>query len=138
MTTTEYRAHFSLWAILAAPLIAGNDLRNMSTDTREILTNKEVIAVNQDPLGQQGRRVWKEDDLEIWAKQMQDGSRAVALLNRGPSEQPITITWEQIGYPGHLSAAVRDLWAHKDLGKVSEKFSSQVKSHGVVMITVRP
>jgi alpha-galactosidase len=138
MTTNEYRAHFSLWAILAAPLIAGNDLRNMSPDTREILTNKEVIAVNQDPLGRQARRVWKDGDLEIWSKEMQDGSRAVALLNRGASERPITLTWEQVGYPGHLNASVRDLWAHKDLGKFSEKFSAPVKSHEVVMMTVRP
>lgn len=138
MTAAEYRAHFSLWAILAAPLIAGNDLRNMSADTREILTNKEVIAVNQDPLGRQGQRVWKEGDTEIWAKEMQDGSRAVALLNRGGSAQTITVTWEQIGYPAHLSAAVRDLWAHKDLGKFSARFSAPVKSHEVVMVTVRP
>jgi len=83
MTTTEYRAHFSLWAMLAAPLIAGNDLRNMTPEIRDILTNKEVIAVDQDPLGRQGRRVWKGGDLEVWGKQLQDGGRAVALLNRG-------------------------------------------------------
>lgn len=138
MTATEYRAHFSLWAILAAPLIAGNDLRNMSVETREILTNKEVIAVNQDPLGHQGRRVWKDGELEIWSKEMQDGSRAVALLNRGPSLQDITVKWEQIGYPEHLSAAVRDLWAHKDLGKFSGKFSASVQSHEVVMLRIIP
>src|SRR5437773_7701686 len=70
MTTDEYRAHFSLWAILAAPLLAGNDLRDMKPEIRDILTNKEVIAVNQDPLGRQGRRVRKDGDLEVWAKQM--------------------------------------------------------------------
>jgi alpha-galactosidase len=138
MTTTEYRAHFSLWAMLAAPLIAGNDLRNMTPETREILTNKEVIAVDQDPLGREGRRVWKEGDLEVWAKQMQDGSRAVALLNRGPSSQDVAVKWEQVGYPGHLSAAVRDLWAHKDLGKFTGKFSAPVGSHAVMMLRVSP
>ena len=138
MTATEYRSHFSLWAILAAPLIAGNDLRNMSPETHDILTNKEVIAVDQDPLGREGRRVAKDGDLEIWAKQMQDGSRAVVLLNRGSSTQPITLNWEQIGYPAHLSASVRDLWAHKDLGRFMQKFSAPVESHGVVMIMVRP
>jgi alpha-galactosidase len=138
MTTTEYRSHFSLWAILAAPLIAGNDLRNMSPEIHDILTNKEVIAVDQDPMGREGRRVWKDGDLEVWAKQMQDGSRAVALLNRGSSLQEITVTWEQIGYPGHLNATVRDLWAHKDLGKVTERFSAPVESHGIIMVTVRP
>jgi len=138
MSTTEYRSHFSLWAILAAPLIAGNDLRTMTAETHDILTNKEVIAIDQDPLGHEGRRVAKDDDLEIWAKQMQDGGRAVVLLNRGGSSHDISVTWEELGYPGHLSAAVRDLWAHKDLGKFSAKFSAPVESHGVVMVTVRP
>jgi len=138
LTTTENRTHFSLWAIMAAPLIAGNDLRNMPPDVKEILTNKEVIAVDQDPLGRQGRRVWKDGDLEVWAKQLQDGSRAVVLLNRGASQQTVTGTWEQIGYPDHLSASVRDLWAHKDLGKFTGKFSAPVESHGVVVIVVKP
>jgi alpha-galactosidase len=138
MTTTEYRSHFSLWAILAAPLIAGNDLRNMTPEIRDILTNKEVIAIDQDPMGRQGRRVWKEGDLEVWGKQLKDGSRGVVLLNRGGAQQEITVTWEQMGYPAHLSAAVRDLWAHKDLGKFTGKFSAPVESHGVVMIKLMP
>jgi alpha-galactosidase len=138
MTDTEYRSHFSLWAILAAPLIAGNDLRSMTPETRDILTNKEVIAVDQDALGREGERVAKQGDLEVWARQLHDGSRAVVLLNRGPSEQEITVNWEELGYPEHLSAAVRDLWQHKDLGKFTGKFSAPVVSHGVVMVTVRP
>jgi alpha-galactosidase len=138
MTTTEYRSHFSLWALMAAPLMAGNDLRSMAPEIRDILTNKEVIAIDQDPLGRQGRRVTKDGDLEVWAKQLKDGDRAVILLNRSGSSREITVNWEQIGYPAHLSAAVRDLWAHKDLGKFIEKFSAQVESHGVVMVTVRP
>lgn len=138
MTTTEYRSHFSLWAILAAPLIAGNDLRTMTPEIRDILTNNEVIAVDQDALGREGRRVSKQGDLEVWAKQIEDGSRAVILLNRGSSEQPITVNWEKIGYPGHLSATVRDLWAHKDLGKFTGKFSAPVESHGVVLVRVTP
>ncbi|HEY7353493.1 MAG TPA: glycoside hydrolase family 27 protein [Terriglobales bacterium] len=138
MTNTEYRSHFSLWAILAAPLIAGNDLRSMTPEIRDILTNKEVIAVDQDSVGREGRRVGKEGDLEIWAKQMHDGSRAVILLNRGGSTQSMTVNWEQIGYPANLSASVRDLWAHKDLGKSTGKFSAPVESHGVVMVTVKP
>jgi alpha-galactosidase len=138
MTNTEYRSHFSLWAIMAAPLMSGNDIRSMSPEIREILTNREVIAVDQDPLGQQGRRVWKNGDLEVWSKQLQDGSRAVLLLNRGGSQQTVTATWEQIGYPAHLSASVRDLWAHKDLGKSTGKLSAPVESHGVVVVTVKP
>jgi alpha-galactosidase len=138
MTTTEYRSHFSLWALMAAPLIAGNDLRSMTPEIHDILTNNEVIAIDQDPLGRQGRRVWKDGDLEVWSKQLQDGSRAVILLNRGASSHEITASWEQIGYPAHLSAAVRDLWAHKDLGKFTGKVSAPVESHGVVMLTIRP
>jgi len=138
MTTTEYRTHFSLWAIMAAPLIAGNDLRSMTPEIHDILTNKEVIAVDQDPLGRQGRRVWKDGDSEVWTKQLKDGDRAVILLNRGSSAQVITVPWQQIGYPDHLSAAVRDLWAHKDLGKFTGKFSATVASHGVLMVVVRP
>jgi alpha-galactosidase len=138
MTDVENRSHFSLWAMLAAPLIAGNDLRNMRPEIRDILTNKEVIAINQDPLGSQGRRVSKDGDREVWAKQLQDGSRAVILFNRGPAEQNIVATWEEIGYPAHLSASVRDLWQHKDVGKITGKFSAIVPSHGVVMVTVRP
>ena len=138
MTASEYRAHFSLWCILNAPLIAGNDLRNMSPEIKEILTNKEVIAINQDPLGREGHRVWKDGDLEIWAKPMQDGSRAVLLLNRGAAESEITVPWTALAYPDHLSASVRDLWAHKDLGKFTGKFSAKVPSHDVVVITIKP
>jgi len=138
MTTTEYRSHFSLWALMAAPLMAGNDLRSMTPEIRDILTNKEVIAIDQDSLGRQGRRVAKDGDLEVWAKQLKNGDRAVILLNRSSSAQQITANWEQLGYPEHLSASVRDLWTHKDLGKSTGKFSAQVESHGVVMVTVRP
>ena len=123
---------------MAAPLMAGNDIRKMTAEIRDILTNKEVLAVDQDALGVQGRRVWKDGDLEVWSKQLQDGNRAVLLLNRGSSQQTVTATWEQIGYPGHVSAAVRDLWAHKDLGKFTGKFSAPVESHGVVVVAVRP
>jgi len=138
MTTNEYRAHFSLWSVLAAPLIAGNDLRSMKPEIKEILTNKEVIAINQDALGREGKRVWKEGDLEIWAKPMKDGSRAAVLLNRSASEAEITVAWPTLAYPEHVSAAVRDLWAHKDLGKFTGKFSAKVGSHDVVVVTVRP
>jgi alpha-galactosidase len=138
MTTDEYRAHFSLWSILAAPLLAGNDLRDMKPEIHDILTNKEVIAVNQDALGRQGRRVRKDGDLEVWAKQMQDGSRSVVLLNRDVSEKEIAVSWEDIGYPSHLSASVRDLWHAKDLGQHQEKFSASVAPHSVVMVKIAP
>ena len=138
MSDTEYRSHFSLWAILAAPLIAGNDLRDMRPAIHDILTNKEVIAVDQDALGREGERVAKDGDLEVWSKQMKDGSRAVVLLNRSDSEKEITATWEALGYPAKLSASVRDLWQHKDLGKLTAQFSARVVSHGVAMVSVKP
>lgn len=138
MTTTEYQSHLSLWAILAAPLMAGNDLRTMKPEIRNILTNKEVIAVDQDVLGRQGRRIHKDGDLEVWAKQLADGSRAVVLLNRAVGPREITARWQDLGYPAHLKAAVRDLWQHKELGDFKDTFSATVPSHGVVMITVKP
>jgi alpha-galactosidase len=138
MTDTEYRSHLSLWAILAAPLIAGNDVRDMRPEIRDILTNKEVIAVDQDPLGSEGKRVKKNGDLEVWAKQMTDGTRAVILFNRGSAEREVSVNWADISYPNHLQAEVRDLWQKKDLGRFTGSFSASVVSHGVVMVTVRP
>jgi alpha-galactosidase len=138
MTPTEYRSHFVMWCILAAPLMAGNDIMHMTDDTRAILTNREMIAIDQDALGIQGHRVRKDGDLEIWSKQLSDGSRAVALLNRGAGEQKMTANWTDIGYPESLSAQVRDIWNHKDLGKKSGSFSADVPSHGVVVIKVKP
>ncbi|HEY3581772.1 MAG TPA: glycoside hydrolase family 27 protein, partial [Pyrinomonadaceae bacterium] len=138
MTTNEYRAHFSLWCLLSAPLMAGNDLRSMTPEIKEILTNREVIAVDQDPLGLQGRRVKREGDREVWMKQLADGGRAVVLFNRGPKTAELSLSWIDIGYPPHLSAHVRDLWTGKDLGQMSGKFSAEAPSHDVVMVTIKP
>ena len=138
MSTTEYKSHFSLWSMLAAPLIAGNDLKNMTPEIKEILTNKEVLAINQDSMGIQARRVHKNGDLEVWAKQLHDGSRAVVLFNRGTTDAAISADWPELGYPARLPATVRDLWAKKDLGKFTEQFSAKVASHGVVMVRVTP
>ncbi|ASG23283.1 glycoside hydrolase family 27 protein [Nitrospirillum viridazoti] len=138
MTDTEYRAHFSLWALLAAPLIAGNDLTSMSPATKAILTNAEVIAVDQDALGAQGRRVAKQGDVEVWARPLASGDRAVVLLNRGTAPARITVNWADLGYPAKLSAKVRDLWLAKDQGTSKGGYTAEVAPHGVVMVTVRP
>jgi alpha-galactosidase len=138
MTKEEYRAHFSMWALFSAPLLAGNDISNMTADTKEILLNKEVIAIDQDPLGRQGRRVKKTGDQEIWSKQLQDGSRAVVLLNRGPAAAKIVVSWTDIGYPDSLPASVRNLWTAKDLGKQTGTYSADIPSHGAVMLTIKP
>jgi alpha-galactosidase len=138
MTKEEYRTHFSMWAILAAPLLAGNDVVNMTADTKEILLNKDVIAIDQDPLGQQGRRVKKTGDIEVWSKQLQDGGRAVALLNRGAASAKISVAWTDIGYPDTVSANVQDLWTKKESSAVKSGYSAEVPSHGVVMVRVKP
>ena len=138
MTTPEYRAHFSFWALLAAPLMSGNDVRSMSAETKDILENKEVIAIDQDVLGRQGRRIKKEGDLEVWGRPLKDGGRAVIFFNRGKAEGEITVTWEEIAYPGHLSAKVRDLWEHKDLGSFTGSYKAKVAPHSVVMVRVMP
>ncbi len=138
MTDTEYRAHFSLWCLLAAPLMAGNDLRTMKPATRDILINKEVIAVDQDPLGKQGSRVRDDGDLEVWARPLADGGRAVILLNRGKKEAPITVGWTELGYPRTLEAKVRDLWKHQDMGSFKDGFTAAVAPHGVVMVRITP
>jgi alpha-galactosidase len=138
MSKEEYRTHFSMWAMLAAPLLAGNDIANMTADTKEILLNKDVIAIDQDALGQQGRRVKKAGDLEVWSKQLQDGGRAVALLNRGAATAKISVAWTDIGYPDAISANVRDLWTKKEFSAVRSGYSVEVPSHGVVMVRVKP
>jgi alpha-galactosidase len=134
MTTEEYRTHFSMWAELAAPLMAGNDLSAMSAETKEILTNAEVIAVDQDPLGKQGDRVKKEGDLEVWSRTLSDGGRAVVLLNRSDNSKSIKVFWEELGYPRSLRLHVRDLWKHQDLSPSAGDFEAPVASHGVVML----
>lgn len=138
LSDTEARAHFSLWAMMAAPLIAGNDVARMSEATRAILLNKEVIAVDQDPLGRQGRRVRDNGDQEIWSKPLADGSRAVLLLNRGAAPARLTVNWPEIGYTATTRAAVRDLWAHRDVGRVRARYAAVVPAHGATMLTVRP
>jgi len=137
MTDDEYRAHFSLWAVMSAPLMAGNDVRAMPPATREILGNKEVIAVDQDSLGVQGMLVQEPGiDLQVWSKPLADGSRAVVLLNRSGLQTVIATSWRAIGLTG--SARVRDLWAHSDLGAFTGRFSATVPAHGVVMVRITP
>lgn len=138
MTTTEYESHFSLWAMLAAPLIAGNDLSTMDADTLRILTNKDVIAVDQDPLGQQAKRIWKEGDLEIWARPLKGGDQAVVLFNRGAAPAEMSVTWEQLNLPAGLKVQVKDLWSKKVTKNVKARFGGTVASHGVIMVRLTP
>jgi alpha-galactosidase len=132
MTAEEYRTHISLWAILASPLIAGNDLSKMSAETIAILTNKDVIAVDQDKAGKQGDRVTAEGPLEIWARPLADGSKAVGLFNRNENRQTITADFKKLGFTGKVK--VRDLWLRKDLGEMEGKYTATVAGHGVVLL----
>ncbi|HVY41168.1 MAG TPA: glycoside hydrolase family 27 protein [Polyangia bacterium] len=138
MSADEDRSHFGMWAILAAPLIAGNDIRSMSATTKAILTNADVIAVDQDPLGKQGTLVATPgSNLQVWSKQMSGTNvRAVALFNRSGAAASMSVTWSQIGLPAG-AATVRDLYAQKDLGSFNDSYmAASVPSHGIVMLKI--
>jgi len=135
MNKDEYRTHMSLWCLLAAPLLAGNDLSKMTPDTLAILTNPEVIAVDQDAFGIQGHRVAQEGQLEVWVKLLADGSKAVGLFNRGESVMPVTAYFRDVGIGD--AALVRDLWEKRDLGVFNSSFTAQVPTHGVVLLKVK-
>jgi alpha-galactosidase len=139
MTDLEYRSHFTMWALMAAPLIAGNDLRNMSQSTIDILTAPEVIAVNQDPLGVQGvlaGAIVGTRQPEVWYKILTgDNVRAVALLNRSDRTADITVKWIDIGLPSG-PASVRDLWQRRDAGMFENSYTAAVPSHGVVLVRI--
>jgi alpha-galactosidase len=138
MTPAEYRAHFSLWAMMASPLMAGNDIAHMNETTKSILLNKEVIAVDQDKLGIQGHRVWKDGDREVWVKPLAGGGRALLLFNRGEQAATIRATAEQLSYPSNVRARARDLWVHKDLPRWSGSIEATVEPHGVAMFRIEP
>jgi len=137
MTPDEYRAHFSLWCILAAPLMAGNDLRTMSRETAFILTNPDVIAVDQDELGIQGRRIRKEGELEVWVKPLADGSQAVALFNRGQDKERISVAWPELEIETS-TCYVRDLWRRQERGRFLSGYAADVPPHAVVLVKVKP
>jgi alpha-galactosidase len=138
MTTDQDRSHFSMWAMLGAPLLAGNDIRAMSTTAQGILTNTEIIAVDQDPLGKQGQLVaTPKANQQIWSKMLSaQNTFAVALLNRTATAASMTVQWGALGL-ATSHASVRDLWAHTDLGTFSESYTSTaIPSDGVVMLRV--
>jgi len=135
MTDTEYRTHMSLWSMLAAPLIAGNDVRNMSPAIREILTNREVIAIDQDKAGHQAKRVWQSGQQEIWSRALADGDTAVAVFNRAPQDARIMFRWADAGIP-KTPSCIRDLWRHADQEASGPEYSVEVPGHGVVLLRV--
>ena len=134
MTDDEYRTHMSLWSMLAAPLLAGNDLRDMTQAIRDILMNREVIAIDQDGAGRQGHRVSQAGDQEIWVRDLAAGAKAVALFNRAPDASHMTVRWADLGIIPRGMA--RDLWAHADVLIDGPTYSASVPGHGVVMLKV--
>lgn len=135
LSDTESRAHFSLWALLNAPLIAGNDIRSMSAATRAILTNTDVIAVDQDWGGIQGHKVRDDGDQEVWVKPMSSGAVAVVLLNRGGGTRTISTTASEVGLAPTGQYTVRDLWSHTDASSGSV-ISASVPAHGAAMLLI--
>lgn len=134
MTDTEYRAHFSLWALLNAPLIAGNDIRSMNDATRAILTNRDVIGVDQDWGGSQGFQV-RAGEQQVWAKPMANGAKAVVLLNRADTPATISVAPSELGLAKDDSYRTRDLWAHTD-GTIRDALTAEVPGHGAAMYIV--
>jgi alpha-galactosidase len=134
MKDFEYRTHMTLWALLAAPLIAGNDLTAMTPATKEILMNKEVIAVDQDKAGRQGDRVYAEGPIEVWSRDLADGSKAVAIFNLAESVLIIPVDFSKLGFKGPVNA--RDLWEHKDLGVIKEVYTAKLFHHSCQLLKV--
>ena len=136
LTPNEQYTHISLWCLLASPLLIGCDMTQLDEFTLGLLTNDEVLDVNQDPLGRQAARISQNGSLEVWAKDMEDGSKAVGLFNRGNDEQNVTAEWSALGLNGEQN--VRDLWRQKDLGKFTGQFQAPVGRHGVVLVKIGP
>ncbi|AEE79507.1 Melibiase family protein [Arabidopsis thaliana] len=142
MTYEEYRGHFSIWALMKAPLLIGCDVRNMTAETLEILSNKEIIAVNQDPLGVQGRKIQangENDCQQVWSGPLSGDRMVVALWNRCSEPATITASWDMIGLESTISVSVRDLWQHKDVTEnTSGSFEAQVDAHDCHMYVLTP
>lgn len=135
LTPNEQYTHISLWSLLAAPLLIGCDMTQLDEFTLSLLTNDEVIDVNQDPLGRQAARVVQHGSLEVWAKDMEDGSKAVGLFNRGSGEETVVVKWSDLEIQGEQR--VRDLWRQQDLGKLAGQFEAKVGRHGVVLVNIK-
>jgi alpha-galactosidase len=136
MSVDEYRTHMSLWVLLAAPLLAGNDLSHMTEADRRILTNKDAIAMDQDSLGRQGERLHQAGDLDVWTRPLSRGRVAVGLFNRAWSPRDVSVDLNEIGFPG--GAALRDVWKEQDLGRHTGVFTDVVPRHGATLLIVSP
>lgn len=144
MTNTEDKSHFTLWSMMASPLFSGNDLRIMKPETLKILTNKEMIAINQDALGIQGFKYQSENGIDVWVKPLSNDNWAIVFLNRSDTSQKINFDWKKhviedkdFKFTLDLNNQVyhlRDLWEHKDLGKTNNVFKKELASHDVIAL----
>lgn len=148
MTVAQDRSHFTMWAMLAAPLLAGNDLRTMSQETRAILTNEAVIAVNQDSLGIQGYPYRSADEVQVWLKPLSRGAWAVAVLNRGDVPRSVRLDWAEEDVRDDFSQRdaafdrtvylLHDLWADRPVGRTTEPLEATVPPHDVLLLRAEP
>ena len=139
LTLAESRAHFSFWCLLAAPLMAGNDVRHMSPEIRDILTDREAIAINQDAAGKQGFRALAEPaaKIEVWVKELSNGEWAVCALNTSDAPADITVEWNRLWtIQGKFS--VRDVWAKKALGDTTKPTTVRLAAHDVLLARLTP
>ena len=137
MTINEYKAHFSMWCMLSAPLMAGNDIRKMTPEIKNILLNKEAIALDQDALGKQAVKITDTGDYEIWVKELSNDELAVALLNRGESPITTKINWTWILKKFHRKGNIyrlRDIWKHKFVGSTKKVFKKKVYPHDIIVL----
>jgi len=134
LTPDEQMTHMTLWSMLAAPLLLGCDLSMLDSFTLALLTDDEVLDVNQDSLGQSATRRWQQNQLEVWSRPLADGGIAVALFNRGVQERAIVAKWSDLGVVGERT--VRDLWKRRDLGRFKDSISAAVRAHGAVMLKI--
>jgi alpha-galactosidase len=136
LTPNEQYVHITLWTLLASPLLLGNDLTQMDDFELNLVTNDEVLAVHQDPLGKAADRVSKKDELEVWSRPLADGSLAVGLFNRDEMDMKVSVSWGELGVHGRHK--VRDLWRQKELGAFDNDFSSVVPRHGALFVKITP
>jgi alpha-galactosidase len=139
LTVEQSRAHFALWSILAAPLMAGNDLRTMSDEVRETLTAPEIIAIDQDPVGSQGRRVRRDGDIDIWTRTLgANGGWAIAALNRGAVAQEVRVALGDVGVPPETDVRIRDLWKRMDVGETQREIVIATSANSATVLGVTP
>ncbi len=136
LTLAENRTHFSMWAMLAAPLLAGNDLPHMKPEIHAILTNRDVIAIDQDPLGHQARHIYSKGEVEVWARDLQGGAKAIAIVNAGSdvySTHPFHLNLEQLGL--HGSQHAKDLWTGKEM-ELTNNMPIELPSHDILLLRI--